>query len=59
MIFEGYGSRMAADDFDRKGGTAGFAVTGGIKDVSHMQTLAAEKKVGVFGSSNRHHPILQ
>lgn len=45
VIFEGYGSRMAADDFDRKGGTTGFSVAGGLKDVGHMQTLAAEKKV--------------
>jgi hypothetical protein len=36
---------MAADDFDRKGGSAGFSVAGGIKDVGHMQKLAAEKKV--------------
>lgn len=36
---------MAADDFGRKGGSAGFSVAGGIKDVGHMQTLAAEKKV--------------
>ena len=45
VVFEGYGARMAADDFDRKGGSAGFSVTGGIKDVGHMQKLAAEKKV--------------
>ncbi len=47
---------MAADDFDRRGGAAGFAVQGGIKDVSHMAALAAEHKVSVldtrhFGSN--------
>lgn len=43
---------MAADDFDRQGGAAGFALEMGIKDVGHMRTLADEHRVDHTDTEN-------
>ena len=47
---------MAADDFDRMGGTAGFSLDSGIKDVGHMRTLAFEHKVSLALESSQAAP---
>ncbi|KAJ3046596.1 hypothetical protein HK097_000714 [Rhizophlyctis rosea] len=41
-VFQGYGSRMANDDFQITDTKAGFPVRGGLKDATYMKRLATE-----------------
>ncbi|KAJ3030640.1 hypothetical protein HDV00_008761 [Rhizophlyctis rosea] len=41
-VFQGYGSRMAKDEFEIPKGGVGFPVRGGLKDAGYMKKLATE-----------------
>ena len=53
-IFEGYGARIAKDQFDITKETPGFAAKLAMKDVRHIRNLAKDSKArscrdGLFG----------
>ena len=52
-IFEGYGGRIAKDQFDITQETPGMTTTLAMKDVRHIRDLAKDSKVCVHTSSRR------